>query len=85
MIRQMLSDLRDAFAWAKSNRSRFLSYMSDMGLMLFNTAVVLSVPFSPALIAQWLWPEWGGVALVANVAALAVLAWAVNAYERSRR
>ncbi len=84
MLKQMLEDLRDFLAWARCNMPGFISYTGEISLMLFNTGAVLSVLFSPALIGHWLSPEWGSVALVVNVAGLAMLAWVVNAYERSR-
>ncbi len=84
MRRQILEDLRELFAWARSNAPRFADYAGKISLILFNASIILFVLFSPALIANWLAPEWGGVAFVANVIALAALSWVVSAYERSR-
>ncbi len=84
MFKQLLEDLRDFLAWARSNGPSFVDYTGQISLMLFNAIAILSVLFSPALIANWLAPEWGAVALVANVIALAALVWVVSAYERSR-
>ncbi len=84
MIRQMLTDLRDLFAWIRSSLPGFVEYVGKISLMLFNASLILSVLFSPTLIALWQWPEWGGAALAANVIALSALSWVDSAYERSR-
>ncbi len=84
MLKQMLEDLCELFAWARSNMPGLIEYTSEISLMLFNTTVCLLAPFSLTLIAYCLWPEWGSVSLIANIIALVVLAWVVNAYERSR-
>ena len=84
MRRQLITDLRDLFAWIRSSLPGFVEYSGKISLMLFNASLILSVLFSPTLIALWQWPGWIGVALAANVIGLAMLAWIDGAYERSR-